>query len=162
VTDRHDRRWSRWGWSAALLTLLALPVPANPATASCVGPYLFVGKVQHDTVIDPAAALSVSGRAFARGCDDTGASSIFGCQSSQGERTTAMRDVVLLLKQGDQHWRLGVADAGSAEHQRLGHITWHVQVPTGVQAGRATLVADIRPRGVDGLDARLPVRVSRR
>ena len=162
MKDQRARLWSRWGWAAAVLTLLALPVPADPATASCVGPYLFVGKVQNDTVIDPAADLSVSGRAFARGCDDTGSSSVFGCQPSQGERTTAMKDVVLLLKQGDQRWRLGIADAGSADQNQLGHITWHVQVPAGVRTGRATFVADIRPRGSDGLDARLPVRVSRR
>jgi hypothetical protein len=158
---RRYRLRSRWWWAAALLTLLALPVPANPATASCVGPYMFVGKVQKSTVIDPAATLSVSGRAFARGCDDTGSSSIFGCRSSQGERLTPMQDVVLLLRQGDQRWRLGVADAKSAEQNQLGRITWHVQVPAEVRTGRATLVADIRPRGSDGLDARLPVRVSR-
>jgi hypothetical protein len=160
--DRRDRLWSRWWWAAVLLTLLALPVPTTPATASCVGPYVFVGRVEKSTVINPAAALRVSGRAFVRGCDDTGSSSIFGCRSSQGERETPMQDVVLLLKQGDQRWRLGSGDAGSAEQNQLGHITWHVQVPAEVRSGRATLVADIRPRGSDGLDARLPVQVSRR
>ena len=53
-----------------------------------------------------------------------------------------MQDVALELRQDGRSWRLGTADAGTAEEQRLGYVTWTVELPEGVQPGRARLVAD--------------------
>ena len=101
--------------------------------------------------------MTVEGRAFSRGCNDTGSENAFGCQTSETEPETPMEDVVLLLRQGGQEWELGTEDAGSAAEKQQGHITWQAQVPAELERGRAVLIADVAPRGKDGLDTRLPL-----
>jgi hypothetical protein len=160
-----SRSRSRWLLCAGMLALAFVPLPTGAASASCAAPYLAVGHRQEHPHVRPGAGLTVVGRAFVRGCDDTGAVSegSFGCHSTEHRTpSTPMRDVVLLLRQGDRAWRLGTEDAGSAADNTLGRVTWRVRVPAGVAAGRAVLVADVSPRGPDPLDARLPVVVRRR
>lgn len=156
ATDHRGRRWSL---CLALLGLACAPAVALPASASCAGPYLTVGEVQQNPTIRAGESLPVEGRAFVRGCDDTGSVNMFGCRSSVGEEETPMEDVGLFLRQGGQRWALGVEDAGSAADNRLGHITWQVRVPATVAPGPAVLVADVRPRGRNPMDTRLPVEV---
>ncbi len=145
-----------------MLGLPLAPVAAPSASAACVGPYLLVGDVQHRPSIRAGASLTVEGRAFVRGCDDTGSVNMFGCRSSQGEVETPMSNVVLSLRQGDERWRLGTENAGSAADNRLGHVTWQVAVPAEVETGRALLVADVPPHGRDTMDTGLPVVVRQR
>ena len=158
------RRRRAWLLYLALLALALTPVRLGSAVASCAAPSLVVEGTRGRPVIDQAMDLTVDGRAFVHGCDDTGAVTVnaFGCESSeQRERTTPMRNVRLLLQQGDERWVLGAEDAGSAADSRLGHISWRVRVPADVEAGPAALVADVPPRGEDALDARLRVLVRR-
>ena len=152
-----------WLLYLAMLALAVTPVRLGSAVASCAAPSLVVAGTQGRPVIDQAMDLTVDGRAFVRGCDDTGAVTVnaFGCESSeQRERTTPMRNVRLLLQQDDKRWVLGAEDAGSAADGQLGNITWRVRVPADVEAGPAVLVADVPPRGEDALDARLRVLIS--
>lgn len=154
-----DHLGRRWSLCLAMLGLACAPVVVLPASASCAGPYLMVGEVQQDPTIHAAESLRVDGRAFVRGCDDTGSVNMFGCRSSVGEAETPMEKVWLFLRQGDQRWVLGVGDARSAADNRLGHITWRVRVPADVAAGPAVLVADVHPRGRNPMDTRLSVDV---
>ena len=157
-----------WLLYLAMLALTITPVPLGSAVASCAAPSLVVEGTQGRPVIDQAMDLTVDGRAFVRGCDDTGAVTVnaFGCESSeQRGRTTPMRNVRLLLQQDDKRWVLGAEDAGaddvgSGADGQLGNITWRVRVPADVEAGPAVLVADVPPRGEDALDARLRVLIS--
>lgn len=149
----------RWLWPVALAVLVLLPLPAERAKASCAAPYLFVNKVQRETVISAGTDITVSGRAFVRGCQDAIAVNAFGCESRSGEPESPMQDVALVLRQDERRWHLGRADASSVEANRLGHITWNVRIPTRLEPERAVFVADIPPYGRDALDARLPVTV---
>jgi hypothetical protein len=53
-----------------------------------------------------------------------------------------MNGVALRFRQRGHEWIVGSADAGTAEHNQLGHVTWIVKVPGGLKPGRAFLVAD--------------------
>lgn len=124
-------------------------LPATPAAASCVGPQLAIGS-------DPAAAepvadenpapvpiadsgvLQVSGQWFHEGCDDTGAGGA-GCAGPITTSQSPMKDVDLVLTQGERSWTLGTADAaGHGEHYAIG---WEVPLPEDVAPGPAVLSA---------------------
>lgn len=119
------------------------PWPGPPASASCASPYL---QVAEDSAAPPVLGrgdrVTVEGRAFVDGCDDTGAATAWGCSTDEGESEQPMRDVQLRLRQGGRTWQLGSEDAGTTDDNRLGQISWRVTVPHGVQPGPATLVAD--------------------
>jgi hypothetical protein len=129
------------------VTAAALGLVPAGAVAGCVGPVLAVGPV-----VDPAdaedlpasqaalplgEAVTVSGRWFHEGCDDTGQGS--GCTAPVPSEESPLRDVDLVLEQGGSSWELGTADAASREEQYA--VTWQVRVPDGAQPGSATLRA---------------------
>lgn len=129
------------GLSGALLGLV--PVPA--AQASCVGPVFAVGETvdgaappDSDVLPAPGGDLTVSGVWFHTGCDDTGQGS--GC-SAPASTEAPMRNVDLVLEQGDASWLLGTQDAASRQDRYA--ITWIAQVPPGAQPGPATLRAGV-------------------
>lgn len=122
-------------------------LPSGGSSASCAGPTLTV--VGTPTL---GRSLVVEGRAFVEGCNDTGSRDVFGCSTSTPEPEIPFEDVRLVLRQGERSWVLGTEDAGTAEDNKLGHVTWDVQVPSDVRPGPARLVADV---------ARLPVVVRR-
>jgi hypothetical protein len=88
--------------------------------------------------------VSVDGRGFVDGCQDsTSCSGAGGCsRCSEDPPPQPLRDVALELQQGGRTWHLGTADAGAADEQRLGQVTWTFAVPDGVHPGRARLAAD--------------------
>jgi hypothetical protein len=53
-----------------------------------------------------------------------------------------MKAVHLRLVQQGHSWNLAVADAGSANAEELGRVSWTFELPAGVAPGRASLVPD--------------------
>ena len=126
---------------AALFALTMLPSATEEAAASCAGPYL---EGAGSLVLERGSNTVIEGRSFSEGCQDSMSCPAFGCGSCEYDEppSTPMQDVSLRLVQGDRTWRLGTADAETAESNRLGSVTWKVRVPTTVNPGRAKLVAD--------------------
>lgn len=127
------------GLSCALLGLVPLPA----ARASCAGPVLAVGEAVADAgspargvLPGPGADVTVSGAWFHTGCDDTGQGA--GCSAPESTEAP-MRDVDLVLEQGDASWTLGTQDAASREERYA--VSWTGQVPLDVRPGPAVLRA---------------------
>jgi hypothetical protein len=122
-----------------LLAAAVAPFPGSPAQASCVGPQLSItGQRARLPEVRPAIAVTVDGRYFVNGCDDTGGQATgFGCahRTRPQDRVTPMAHVELVLRQHGREWRLGTAEATSD-----GRISWDVRVPVGVEPGRARLM----------------------
>ncbi len=126
----------------AAFALLVAPAAHPPAVASCAAPYL----VEVDSlVLARGATATIEGRAFVDGCRDSMSCGPGpGCDDCEYDDPPAQprENVALHLTQGGRTWDLGVSDAGSAEDDRLGWVTWTFEVPKGVKPGRARLVAD--------------------
>jgi hypothetical protein len=89
--------------------------------------------------------MTVEGRAFADGCQDSQSCSVMlGCTSCQYDDPppAPMDDVELWLVQGERRWLLDVADAGTADDNHLGWVTWTFDVPHRAKPGPALLRAD--------------------
>lgn len=127
---------------AVALGVVAVPLPGDEAAASCVAPYLEIGGREGRPALLPGAEVRVEGRAFVIGCDDTGTSTVWGCSVDEPEQERPMQDIELRIRQQGRVWALGSTDAGTVEHNRLGHASWKVTLPAGVRPGRATLAAD--------------------
>ena len=143
----------RWALPVALATAavgLGLFAPVS-APAGCVGPELRVRDAAAETT-EPGAAtdqpprvvtlragqqVSVRGRYFFVGCNDTGTST--GCSSTDPEPMPPAKDVDLTITQGDRSWVLGTADAGPAKGSY--RVRWDVQLPVELEVGDATLTA---------------------
>lgn len=128
--------------AAVLLAAIAAPLPDRPAAASCAAPSL---EVAERTVLVRGTSTTVTGDAFADGCQDSESCTVtFGCSSCEPDdpEPTPDQDVTLLLVQGERTWVLGTADAEGAGSGRLGHIAWTVEVPDDAKAGPARLVAE--------------------
>ncbi len=132
-----------------LLAAAVAPFPGAPASASCVGPQLATAGQraipsearpgQRAPAVRPASVVSVDGRFFVDGCDDTGGqTSVLGCDRQAGpeDQVAPMKDVELVLRQGGREWSLGTADADAH-----GRITWDVRIPVDLRSGRAILLA---------------------
>jgi hypothetical protein len=142
----------RAGLVVLLLAAGLSPWPAGPAAASCAAPSLVVdGTTLQPPHLAAGRLVTVRGRSFVDGCDDTGTST-FGC-SHDAETPTPLRGVGLRVRQDGHEWALGTADAGTAGDDRLGQVTWRVELPAGVRTGRAILLAEP--------DARLTVHIER-
>jgi hypothetical protein len=125
---------------AILLGLCSLPFPQLNAAASCAAPYL---KTNDMMVLERGTTVSVEGRAFVDGCQDTGScTEQLGCSHCDyGEEETPLNDVPLTLVQGERRWQLGEADAGKASDNRLGWVTWTFDTPDDARPGPARLIA---------------------
>ena len=127
---------------AGLVGLVIAPFPAGPAVASCTGSSL---EGVETLVLRAGATASLEGRGFVDGCRDTqSCSGVGGCQRCEYDEPPEQphQDVRLELRQDGRSWLLDTADAGTAEDQQLGWVTWTFEVPAGVEPGRARLVAD--------------------
>jgi hypothetical protein len=129
---------------AASVAVALAPFPPFSASASCAAPYL---KGTEDLVLQPGTEVTIQGRAFVHGCQDSmGCEEGFGCDDDDceydGPEVEPMEDVVLRLVQRGHTWQLDVADSGVADDNQLGWVTWTFTVPADVEAGPAKLVAD--------------------
>lgn len=123
------------------LLLAGAPWPPERAAASCAAPSIQIGDdTQRRVAIAASATITVEGLGFVDGCDDTGGQTEWGC-TPDDVTEAPMRDVGLSIRQGPQRWELGSADAGTAEDNRLGQVTWSFDVPGRLEPGRATLIA---------------------
>ena len=80
---------------------------------------------------------TIEGRAFVDGCSDSMCcTETFGCASCKPDNPEEgpSQDVPLRLVRGDRAWNLGVADAGSADDNQSGWVTWTFRVPRGASA----------------------------
>jgi hypothetical protein len=125
---------------AFLLGLAVAPFPESPASASCAAPYLPGERL----VLQRGTTVTVEGRAFVDGCQDTMSCSVgLGCEQCEYDDPppVPMDDVRLRLGQNGRRWELAVADA-SAEQGRLGEVEWSIELPDGVRPGPARLLAE--------------------
>ncbi len=137
----------------AVLAVVAL-TPGGEARGGCAGPQLGVpADGERRPVLTVGSAVTVRGVHFMEGCNDTGGDAGVGCSGPEPEIQTPLRDVALILEQGNRKWDLGERDAGTEAHDDFGRIEWRVIIPRDVLPGRATLVADG--------GARQPIRVRR-
>ena len=124
---------------AAAAFAVTVPAPGEEAAASCVGPVVVVaGSPERHPTVAVGSQLTVRGRFFLDGCDDTGGGSALGCSSPPPEPVTPMKAIDLRLRQHGREWLVGTADADA----RLGEVAWSAPAPRGLRPGRATLVAD--------------------
>lgn len=127
---------------AAMLAAGLAPYPQ--AAASCAPPSLLVDA---GTTFERGAEVTVDGRGFVDGCQDSmSCSSGFGCDHCEWDDVeTPREDVALRLVQGQRSWELGVVDAGTAEDNQKGWVSWTFEVPPAAAPGRARLEADLSP-----------------
>lgn len=126
--------------ATSLLALPVAPFPQSPASASCAAPHL---ENAEGLVLERGATATIEGRAFVHGCRDS-MSCGPGCSGCEYDDPPErpMEDVRLRLVQQGRSWDLDVADAGTADENHLGWVSWRFQVPAGVRPGRAKLVPD--------------------
>ena len=131
---------------AAALGLVA----PSPVTAGCVGPSLEVPGAQtrfaaqlegRSVTVLPRrdGPLAVTGMTFANGpCNDTPNTSGCGAPETPAPSVPA-KGVELTLRQGEQTWRLGTADASGSDDNYA--VRWDIELPADLRPGRATLIA---------------------
>jgi len=137
--------------ASTLLGLAVLPGPQPSASASCAPPYL---EGVDGLELQRGATAMIEGRAFVDGCRDSMSCSVGpGCDSCEYDDPppAPMKDVELRLVQGARTWPLDRADAGSADDNQQGWVTWTFVVPADAKAGRAMLLPD----RADGVHVRL-------
>lgn len=129
-----------------MLSGLALaPYPSTPASAGCVAPQLSVagdlGSRQRPVELRRGDEVTVDGKYFHDGCDDTGGGGdSLGCTTEEPEPEPPMQDVDLVLlekRSGSEGLSLAVTDAN--EDSRA---TWTFTVPEDAPLGRGILRAE--------------------
>jgi len=83
--------------------------------------------------------VTVDGRRFIDGCDDTGGGDAFGCSTEEPEPEIPVEDARLELLESaasEDGLVLGEADADDA-----GRVSWTVTIPADAPLGRGVLVA---------------------
>lgn len=155
----RGRLWPRWGTERAAwpsTPCATTPSVADHRSGGVDGSALVTaarGRVlsrslhqEHSKlVLERGAATLLEGRAFVEGCRDSmGCSTGLGCDACRYEDPpeVPLRDVSLRLVQADRTWDLAVADAGMAENNQLGWVTWTFEVPVGANPGPAKLVPE--------------------
>ncbi len=80
---RNPTRQFRVTYVVAFLGAIAF-APLGSASADCANPYLFVGDGEDRPVLTTDSPVTIEGRAFVDGCNDTGTSSaLSGCSPSK-------------------------------------------------------------------------------
>jgi hypothetical protein len=119
--------------------LSAAPYASSPAAADCGGPQL---SIDGASAYDPATSVplrrgdevTVEGRYFVQGCDDTGSTGSLGC--SPDDEPDPMSDIELRLVGTGASVALGVEDANAD-----GLASWTFTVPETAPLGAARLEA---------------------
>ena len=129
------------GLSVGVAMLVLAPLPSSPAAGSCAAPQLSVGGDfggrDSPVTLHRGEELTVDGRYFVDGCDDTGGGDAFGCSEDEPEPAVPLEDAQLELldsARSTSGLALGVADAD--DH---GRIAWTVTVPADAPLGRGVL-----------------------
>ncbi|HSX67466.1 hypothetical protein [Nocardioides sp.] len=125
-----------------LALLTATLVPATTATtavraaADCAAPML---DVTPSTELPRTAEVTVTGRYFKDGCQDTGVcTGYLGCQRCDyGPEPKPQQDLTLKLRQDGRTWALATTDADDS-----GKASWTFRLPPGVDEGPARLTID--------------------
>lgn len=124
--------------------LAVAPYPSSPASAGCASPQLSVdgdlGSRQRPVELRRGDEVTVEGRYFHDGCDDTGGGDAFGCSTDQPEPEPPMQDVELVLlesKTASEGLPLAVTDADEDSK-----ATWTFTVPDDAPVGRGILRAE--------------------
>lgn len=119
------------------------PFPSTPAVAGCAGPQLSVagdlGSRRAPVELQRGDEVTVDGRHFVDGCDDTGGGDAFGCSTEEPEPEIPVHDARLELLESagsTDGLVLGEADADDA-----GRVSWTVTVPVDAPLGRGVLRA---------------------
>lgn len=97
-------------WMLPLTLLIVFGVRASPAPASCVGPTLRAA----DRKVPAGDELTIKGRYWFNGCQDTGSCSATPCGESEcdyGPEERPKRDIKVSMRKGDQVVFLGEVDA---------------------------------------------------
>ena len=129
-----------------LLGLTLAPWPGPPASASCAAPSLALeGHHPADgrATLVRGEEVTVIGRGFVDGCDDTGGGTVLGC-GGDTETEVPLTDVELVVVHGRAEARrsLDTEDAGEADDNELGQVTWTFTVPETMEPGPVTLETD--------------------
>jgi hypothetical protein len=125
-----------------VLALGVMPIPQTPASASCAAPHL---RDADRLILERGATVVIEGRSFVDGCRDSmTCTEGLGCDSCEFDdpAPVPMEDVALRLAQRGRTWDLGIADAGTAEDNRLGWMTWTFDLPTDARPGPAKLLPE--------------------
>ena len=120
-----------------LLGLAIVPLPQQSASASCAAPYLSKAP-RH---VERGERVTAEGRAYAEGCPGgESCTTTLGCESCEPDPPpNPIRRVELWMTQGKNSWLLDVDEAGSAEDDQLGRVTWDFTVPRDAEPGPAIL-----------------------
>jgi len=117
------------GASCAGPTIVSITPEARPAATPS-------GQTR-PVVLHPGEAITVTGRGFIDGCNDTPGP---GCMGGGAVTQKAAHDVALVLNRSGSGTRLGQANAGDPA---TGYsIEWQVTLPTDLPPGSAQLTAD--------------------
>jgi hypothetical protein len=131
------------GLCVVIAALALAPYPSSPSVAGCVAPQLSIGGDQssreHRIELRRGDQVTVDGRFFHEGCDDTGGGDAFGCSADEPEQEIPLDDVELLLLENPASTNeigLGITDADDESR-----TSWTFTVPLDVPVGRAVLRA---------------------
>ena len=123
--------------------LAVAPFPSSPAAASCVAPQLSVAgdlsSCQEPIELRRGDEVTVDGRYFHDGCDDSGGGDSFGCSSDEPELEPPLQDVELEFFEkaaSTDGTVLGAADADDESR-----TSWTFVVPADAPLGRGVLRA---------------------
>jgi hypothetical protein len=125
-----------------VLALGMMPIPQTPASASCAP---LTSETRIGSFSSAARPFVIEGRSFVDGCRDSmTCTEGLGCDSCEFDdpAPVPMEDVALRLAQRGRTWDLGIADAGTAEDNRLGWMTWTFDLPTDARPGPAKLLPE--------------------
>jgi len=121
--------------------LAVAPFPSAPAAAGCVAPELSIAgdrsTRQQPIELRRGDEVTVDGRFFHTGCDDTGGGDSFGCTADEPEEEVPMDDIGLRLLEKPASTDgpvLGTADADDESR-----ASWTFTVPLDAPTGRGVL-----------------------
>lgn len=125
---------------AVLAALASVPLPRDPAAASCAAPGLTFRDGREQPRVTPGETVTLISDGYVDGCNDGGETGPpFGCGTPAWEQPT--QDVELRFRQPGRMETLATADAENVGDE-LGHISWTVTIPADAAAGHGVLVPD--------------------
>jgi hypothetical protein len=126
-----------------LLGLAVAPYPSSPASADCAAPQLSIDG-EYSSRGDPIELqrgdeVTIEGRYFVDGCNDTGGGGAFGCSQDEPESTPPQQNVELQLLE-KRSSATGIS-LGRADADGDGRATWTITVPSDAPTGSGVMRA---------------------